>query len=102
MHVRPLVEVFACLQGSSQHSSLWVNSHVLLRPAQQVSDRGGESMNKLNKVRSRLFVCIPNKCTETLLVYVMPNGRCIHSKHSRGLCESKTSNTITVKTKLLF
>ena len=80
VHVCPLdfrVEVFAGLQGSPQHSSLWVNPHVLLRPAQQVSNRRGES--------------IPNKCPETL-VHVMPNGGCIHSKHNRGLCESKTSN----------
>ena len=66
VHVSPLqfrVEVFASLQGSPQHCSLWVDPHILLRPAQQVSDRREESMNKLSKVRSRWFVCIPSKLT---------------------------------------
>ena len=57
------VEVFASLQGSSHYCSLWVNPHVLFRPAQQVSDRRGESTNKLSKVRSRWSVCIPSKDT---------------------------------------
>ena len=29
------VELFASLQGSPQHCSLWVNPHVLLRPTEQ-------------------------------------------------------------------
>ena len=83
------VEVLASLHGSPQHCSLWVNSHVLLWPAQQVSDRGGENMNKLSEVRSRRFVCIPSKDTARL-VHIMPNGCCIPSKHNWGLYGNKT------------
>ena len=70
------VEVFAGLQGSPQHCSLWVDPHILLRPAQQVSDRRGENTNKLSKVRSRRFVCIPSKDTTTS-VHLIPNRGCI-------------------------
>ena len=64
------IEVFASLQESSQHCSLWVDPHIFLRPAQQVSDRKGESTNKLSKVRSRRFVCIPTKDPATI-VHIM-------------------------------
>ena len=38
------VEVFASLQGSSQHYSLWADPHVLLRPAEELSLRLTESL----------------------------------------------------------
>ena len=43
------VEVFASLQGGSQHSSLWVDSHVLLRPAEELSVRLTESLQQLRE-----------------------------------------------------
>ena len=59
-----------------QHCSLWVDPHILLRPAQQVSDRRGENTNKLSKVRSKQLVCIPSKDTTTS-VHLIPNRGCI-------------------------
>ena len=56
-----------------------VDPYVLLRPAQQVSNRRGEDTDKLSKVRPRWFVYIPSKDTATL-VHIMPNGGCIPSK----------------------
>ena len=82
------VEVFAGLQGSSQHCSLWVDPHVLLRPAEEFSDRRGESMNKLSKVRSRQFVCIPSKDTAT---FSTPHAKWrlhSYSKHNRSIAEN--------------
>ena len=43
------VEVFASLQGSSQHCSLWVDPHVLLRPAKNFTDGRGKSLQQLIK-----------------------------------------------------
>ena len=46
------VEVFASLQGGSQHYSLWVNPHVLLRPAEEFSLSLTESLQQLRECRS--------------------------------------------------
>ena len=41
------MEVFAGLQGSSQYCSLWMDPHVLLRPAEEDSLRLTESLQQL-------------------------------------------------------
>ena len=43
------VEVFASLQGGSQHCSLWVDPHVLLRPAEEFNLRLTESLQQLRE-----------------------------------------------------
>ena len=65
------VEIFASLQVSPQHCSLWMDSCVLLRPAQQVSDRRGESLHKVSKFRTRCLFCIPVlTCTNTATIHI--------------------------------
>ena len=46
------VEIFAGLQGGSQHCSLWVDSHVFLRPAEELDLRLTESLQQLRECRS--------------------------------------------------
>ena len=43
------VEVFACFQGRAQHSSLWVDFYVFLRPAEDFSFMLTEGMQQLGK-----------------------------------------------------
>ena len=46
------VEVFASLQGSSKHCSLWVDPHVFLRPAEKFNLRLTEGLQQLRECRS--------------------------------------------------
>ena len=55
------VEIFASLQGSPQHCSLWVDSHVLLRPAEEFNLRLTESLQQLRKCWSGGGLGVPVK-----------------------------------------
>ena len=53
------VEVFASLQGSSQDCSLWVDPHVLLRPAEELNLRLTEGLQQLRECGSRGGLGVP-------------------------------------------
>ena len=55
------VEIFASLQGSPQHCSLWVDSHVLLRPAEEFNLRLTKSLQQLRECWSGGGLGVPVK-----------------------------------------
>ena len=62
------VEVFASLQGGSQHCSLWVKPHVLLRPAEEFNLRLTESLQQLRECWSGGGLRVPGT-EENVLLY---------------------------------
>ena len=56
-----MVEVLASFQGSPQDCSLWVDPHVLLRPAEELNLRLTKSLQQLGECWSGGGLGVPGK-----------------------------------------
>ena len=71
------VEIFASLQGSSQYCSLWVDPHVLLRPAEKLNLRLTESLQQLRECWSGGGLGVPG--TEDQGMHIAVNSTGVYS-----------------------